>query len=167
MEDDRKTRLVRIFGLSLLSFGVLLSYSLTRPAVESLFLEVHTQKGEPMAWVLVALGVTLTVSIYNRFVARTDLVRMYGVSTMLSAVVLSGLLLARQAGLPGSYYLLYMFKDIYIVVLVEAFYTLANAVYPIRSARWLYGLFGAIGGLGGMLGNFTSGMRLRRRSKIS
>jgi AAA family ATP:ADP antiporter len=53
--------------------------------------------------------------------------------------------------------LLYVWKDVYIVVLIEIFWTVANTFYDRRSAPWIYGLFLVMGSLGGMAGNFGVG----------
>ena len=76
------------------------------------------------------------------------LLRLLGDSAGLSAAALVVILLLRAAALPGVDYALYVWKDIYIVVLIEAFYTYTNTVFPIGVARWAYGLFGVLSALG-------------------
>ena len=63
------------------------------------------------------------------------------------------LLSAREAGIRQASFLAYIFKDLYIVLLVESFYAFANATYPLKTARWAYGLFGVMASLGGRVGN--------------
>ena len=157
MRDEFQLKNLRIAGLSVLSFLLMFSYSLARPATESMFLEAHSSESLPVVWLLVAVVITLSVAAYNRYVAGVELLKLYGVAAAVSALVLLLLLGCHRAGLPGVHYLLYTWKDVYIVVLVEIFYSFANTVFPIRTARWVYGLFGAIGAVGGILGNLSVG----------
>jgi AAA family ATP:ADP antiporter len=150
---DKPLRVERIVGLSILAFMIMLSYSLSRPTIESLFLDAHSNRQLPIVWLLVAFGVIGTVSIYNRYVVSCNLLRMLSVCSLISAVLLVVILILRILNLPLVHYLMYAWKDIYVVVLVELFYSYANTIYSISKARWLYGLYGAIGAVGGIIGN--------------
>jgi len=153
---DRRT-LTRVIGLCALAFGCMLSYAVARPACESLFLDAHGSEALPRVWILVAVFAAVTVGIYNRFSTRVDLVTLYGAVCVITGGLLTLLIVAWNAGVPYTGYALYVWKDIYIVVLVEIFYSFANAVFPIRNARWFYGLFGVFGSLGGIVGNLGVG----------
>jgi len=156
--SEQRLKRIRVVGLGLLAFINMLVYAVVRPGSESLFIERHTREGLPLVWLLVAAGVVGVVAIYNRFVARSDLLRLFGVIAAMSALSLCLLLAARAAGLPAVDYVLYTWKDIYMVVLVEVFYSFANSAFPIRTARWVYGLFGLLASLGGMVGSALLGL---------
>ncbi len=147
------TKRIRVIWLAVLGFLILLSYGIARPATDSLFLEAHGSTSLPHVWVLVSVLVIPAVLLYNHFVARAELLRIMVILTALSGAALAVLTFALQAGVPWTTYLLYIWKDIYIVLLFEAFYSYANSVFSIQTARWVYGLFGVVGGLGGISGN--------------
>jgi len=151
-----------VAGLAALVFLILGSYAIARPAVESLFLADHGARGLPTAWIGVALGSVVVVTIYNRWSARTDMVVLFGVVSVLSAACLTGLLLGRDRGMPAGTLLLYLWKDLYIVVLIEIFWSFANSVIPRDLAKWIYGLFCVLGSLGGMAGNLAVGLLAAR-----
>ena len=144
---------MRLWGLCVLAFLLMFSYALARPATESLFIRAHTSKGLPLAWICVSLGMIVVVLGYNKVVSRVRLMRLFWLATGVSLVLLLVLLLARAATLPGVYYLLYVWKDIYMVVLMEVYYSFTNSVFSIKKARWYYGLFGTVGAIGGISGN--------------
>ena len=148
---------IRLFGLAALIFVILASYAIARPATESLFLEVHGSKSLPTAWLLVGMGSLLVVTIYNRFAATTDLVRIFGSVSALSAALLVTILVSMEFDAPAAYWLLYLWKDLYIVVLIEIFWSFANSTVPEDRAKWWYGLFCVLGSLGGMAGNLGVG----------
>lgn len=157
MNSDKKLTKIRITFLSVLSFIIMFSYAISRPAAESLFLEAHTSKSLPYVWLLGIAGMFLVVSIYNRFVTKVDLLKLIGIVLLVNCVLLTILILASSAKLPGSFYALYIWKDIYIIILVEMFYSYTNSVFPIKIARWAYGFFGVIASMAGIIGNLLVG----------
>ena len=151
---------VVVFGL--LAFGALSSYGFARPAVESMFLGTYGPAGEPYAWLAVAVVAVTVVAFYNRHAQRAHPARLFAVTATLSAVILLILLVARQAGLPGIDFALYVWKDVYIVVLVEIFWTYANQVFAVDRARWLYGAFLLAGAAGSVVANLGVGVIAER-----
>ncbi len=161
MSSDREAApvpLLGLLGLAGLAFLVLASYEVARPAVESLFLGAYSSEGLPWVWLAVGVTAFAVVLAYNRVVARVGLVRLFGRAAGISAVVLALLQFAVQAELPGAVFALYIWKDVYVVVLVEIFWSFANTVIPTARAKWLYGIFCAVGALGAMSGNLLVGL---------
>jgi len=158
MNDERQPGdRIRVTGLCALAFLVMVSYAVARPSTESLFLDAYDAEDLPMVWILVAVFAVVTVGIYNRFSLKYDLVTLFGAVSVISCGLLALLVGAWKASVPGTAYALYVWKDIYVVILVEIYYSFANAVFPIQRARWYYGLFGVFGALGGVTGNLAVG----------
>ncbi len=147
----------RLIGLAALIFMILASYAVARPATESLFLEANGADALPRAWIGVGVGSVLIVTLYNRWSASIDLVRMFGFVSGISAGLLVLILIAMNADVPGTSWALYLWKDLYIVVLIEIFWSFANCTVPKERAKWWYGLFCVLGSLGGMAGNLGVG----------
>lgn len=147
----------RIAGLCGLAYALMASYALARPACESLFLSTWGSESLPRVWIAVAITAVAVVSIYNRFAATVGLIRLYGAVAGISALTLAALQLGRGAAPGPVSFALYVWKDVYIVVLVEIFWTYANASFDLKTARWIYGLFCVMGSLGGMSGNLLVG----------
>ena len=150
------TRNIRIAGLGALAFFVLGSYGLARPPIESIFLAEYGSKSLPWAWLVVAMGMVAVVGALQRRLAEMDLATLFGRVTAAAVALLALLLGARAAHVPGAAFLLYVWKDLYIVVLVEVFWTFANSLFQLSTARWIYGFFGVMGSLGSSLGGFTA-----------
>lgn len=159
MQQEHLSRQQRtqLLGLAGLIFVILASYAVARPATESLFLEANGARSLPMAWIGVGLGSVGVVTLYNRWSATVDLVRMFSIVSAISAGVLTVTLLALALGLPGTTWALYLWKDLYIVVLIEIFWSFANSTVPKDRAKWFYGMFCVVGSLGGMAGNLGVG----------
>jgi len=144
-------------ALAAVAFFLKLSYSLARPATESLFLETQGSDALPWVWLLEVGAVVAVVAAYNRLLPRTGLAGLFGGVALGAGATLPVLLLLRAAGWAGADWALYLWKDLYMILLVELFYSFANSVYPIRAARWAYGIFGVVGSVGGVVGNLGVG----------
>lgn len=135
----------------------MVTYAITRPATKSLFLDHYGSHNLPYAWCAVAVAVVAAVSLYNRWVVRFSLMKMFGGSILVSSGILAILLVASMLGWKPGVFALYVWKDVYIVILVEIFWSFANLIFPIRTARWAYGLFCMMGSLGGLIGHLGIG----------
>jgi ATP/ADP translocase len=62
-----------------------------------------------------------------------------------------------EQGFVSSVFVLTIWKEIYMVLLIEIFWSFADVVFSIRSARWIYGLVLSAGSLAGFVGNFFIG----------
>jgi AAA family ATP:ADP antiporter len=155
--EEKKYYVIRIAGLLLVSFFIMFSYSISRPASESLFLKAHTSKSLSYVWLLTAFFIVIAVSFYNRFVIRHDLLKLIAYSSLISAILLIVILTLIKFKTFGIFYALYIWKDIYIILLVEIFNSFSNVTFPIKIARWVYGMFGLFGTFGSITGNILVG----------
>ncbi len=157
MTSDEKNNRTRIVVLSILAFLVMFSYAISRPTTESLFLKIHKSTSLPYVWLLLIVSMLGVVYVYNLFVTRMSLIKLFSRIICVSGIIVIILVILAHLHFPGVYYALYLWKDIYIVVLVDTFYAYANSIFPIKTARWIYGLFGGMGALGGIAGNLSVG----------
>lgn len=138
------------------AFAILLSYGLARSTIDSLLLDDYGSEALKYAYGAVAVAVTIVVAIYARAAARRPIGTVMSTSALCSAAFLCVLLAARILELPGAAYGLYVWKDVYVVVLVELVWTLANSAFKQSTAAWAYGFFCVAGTLGDMSGAFLA-----------
>jgi ATP:ADP antiporter, AAA family len=153
-------------ALSFFAFLIMCSYEVARPAVESLFLERYGQRGLPWVWLAIAALAFAVVGIYNRLAASIPVSSLFVGASMAGVacfVLLAGLQLA---GVSWASFALYVVKDLYVVVLVEAFWSMANLHFTSATARWAYGVFCAAGSLGSVAGGLTVGRLAARVGTI-
>ena len=148
-----RSEFFRLLGLCAIAFFCMLGYAWARSPIEVVFVDDWGEDRLPWAWIGVAIGAIATVSMWDKLASKMSLPRLIFALSAGSCVGLAVLLLAREAGLKQASFLAYIFKDLYIVLLVESFYAFANATYPLKTARWAYGLFGVMAALGGRVGN--------------
>ncbi|TNE51929.1 MAG: hypothetical protein EP343_02535 [Deltaproteobacteria bacterium] len=156
-EENSTEKWIRVVGLCAIGFLLMVTYAIARPATKSLFLQEYGSRNLPYAWIAVAFFVVLAVSYYNRWVVRFPLMRMFGGSIVITSSLMLVFLAAALLGSKPAVFALYVWKDIYIVIMVEIFWSFANVVFPIKTARWAYGLFCMMGSLGGLVGHLGVG----------
>ncbi len=140
-------------ALGALAFVMFFHYDVVRPVTDAMFTHDLGYERLPWAWLGVAVTAGVVTAGYNSLTSRFALMPLLAVASLTSAALLAVLLMVRQAGVAGSSYALYIWKDVHIVVLAETFWMFANAAFPSRSAARLYGLFCAAGSTGAALGN--------------
>lgn len=140
-----------------LAFLIFASYALARPTLKSLLISHYTKDALPIAWLIVGVVVTATVMVYSRFAATMSLKHLYQRVIAVCCVTLVIGMLLYQIGLTWVVFLLFVWKDVYIVVLAEMFWSMASGLFHQKQAKWIYGFFCALGSLGGMTANFAVG----------
>jgi len=157
MNQSQSVLIARIATLSLLAFFIIGSYGIARPCIDSLFLKHYSSSTLPFVWIAAAIFMAGTLWVYNHFNQRYSLLSIFGVACIISGVLLAACLLAYQQGFEESLFLLNIWKEIYVVVLIEIFWSFADVVFSIRNARLIYGMLLVMGSLGGLIGNTLVG----------
>jgi AAA family ATP:ADP antiporter len=162
--------------MSMISALILMSYALARGPSESLFLSYYQKSDLPWLGIVTGIAVFILIAFYNRILESKNLYWVFHGCFFFSGLSLLLLLLVyllqadpqllRDGKQAGDYLHIFSIKlpigliawirvwsDLYIIVLVEIFWTLCNLNLPMKKHPFLYGLFGAVGTLGSMLGN--------------
>lgn len=136
--------------LALAGFLLMVSYGVARPLAYALF-STHFVAAD-LLWGMAATPVVVTLLLWPYGLA----LRAWGPrpTFMLSTLLSIGLL-----GVPLAFrnstatFFLYVWKDVYIVLLVEQFWAFANSHYSVERSKTAYGLLLFVGGLGAVCGN--------------
>ncbi len=156
--------------LSLIAALILFSYSVARGPSESLFLKYHDRSLLPGLWIEMGVAAMGLVAIYNRSLNFFSLYQVFHFSFFLTAGLFAALLndhlyvaettfnFLGQTFPMGSATLLRIWCDLYIVLLVETFWSISNLHFNLKSATLIYGFLGMAGSLGSMAGNFLTAL---------
>ncbi|MES2504687.1 MAG: Npt1/Npt2 family nucleotide transporter [Myxococcota bacterium] len=128
---------------------IIASYGFARPVTDSLFLKHHGAQNLPLVYLLSPFVTALAIGFYNHFNVKYSLLRLLGCAAIISILVMLICLWMYELRLPGSVYMLYVWREVYMVLLVEIFWSLADTLFNLKSARRSYGLVLAIGSIGG------------------
>ena len=157
MADNNSIQMKRLITLYSMGFLTVFGYAFARPCIDSIFLEHYSNDDLPTAWLLTSVVSAFVIAVYNRYNQRYTILHLYGIISIICALILAALLLAYYAGFIPAIYIMYIWKEIYMVVLIETYWSFADIVFSIPTAKHSYGLAMAISSLGGVLGNLAVG----------
>lgn len=150
-ELPRLLPLISAYGLVMASLYVL------KPARNALFLDRLGVGQLPVVLVLVALIGGLAALVFSRFSTRVRLDRLVFFTFLLLGACLLGFRLLLPTGWGWTYYLFYVWVNLYGLMATSLLWLLANALFNAREGRRLFGLIGTSGIVGAILGGVGTG----------
>jgi len=144
---------INISILSSLAFTLMLSYSIARPTIESLFLKHHSSNILPYAWIITGFCSFIVVIIYNKFNNKYSLMYLFFYGSILSGTILAILMPFYSIQPKIITFILYIWKEIYVIILVEIFWSFSALIFNMKSATKIYGIFLVVGTTGATIGN--------------
>ncbi len=143
----------RIFILCAMicSFCITADYGIVRPVSNGIFLTAHGSKLLPYAWMAIVPLNFLLVELYNRFLSRLGVLKMFFTIILVAGAIntFCGLFMTKIAFLP---FFFYVWKEIYVMLLFQQLWSVIHSTIHMGQAKFLYGLLFAVGGLGGICG---------------
>lgn len=140
---------------------VILAYYQVKSASRSLLLEYGGAASFPYVWVGSALVLLLFIGAYNRLVERHSRGRIVVASLLSFAALLCLFHWRLQHGGLTTVIVFYIFVDLFSVVLVEQFWSLANSVTRLEEGRKSYWFIASGGLVGGIAGGLVANALLR------
>ena len=129
-----------------------------KPASRSLLIGALGADSLPYVWIGSAVALLATIAVYRKILERFGRVRV----VLLSCLLFTGALVAFRmlAATHTSWVAVafYIFVDIFGVVLVEQFWSLANGSYQTAEGRRWYGFVGTGGLVGGVFGSILAAL---------
>lgn len=158
----RREELSRFIPLTLAYGLVIGSLFVLKPARNALFLDQLGVGQLPYVLILVALVGGLAAVAFSRFAAELRLDRLI----LITFIILTGCLLVFRVllaqGWAWTYYLFYVWVNLYGLMATSLMWLMANAVFDARAGRRLFGLIGTAGIVGATAGGaFTSAIVTR------
>ena len=148
-----------ILPLALAYTLVMASLYVLKPVRNALFLDGIGIAQLPYVLLLVALVGGGTAALFSRFTARIGLSRLVPAVFAVLILCLVAFRLLLPQGLAWSYYLFYVWVNIYGLMATSLLWLLAGTLFNARQARRLFGVIGAAGIVGAILGGgVTTGL---------
>jgi len=130
------------------------SYGIARACIESIFLQYHSSNKLPIVWLVTAVIAAITMTGINKLNNKYAVSKVFHISTILSLLSFSILILLFIIESKTASFLLYIWKDLYIITLAETFWIYTDITVSVKTAKWIYGIFLAIGSIGGISTNY-------------
>ncbi|MEN8166974.1 MAG: Npt1/Npt2 family nucleotide transporter [Pseudomonadota bacterium] len=142
-------------------FLIILAYYQVKSASRSLLIEYWGADHLPYVWVVSALVLGSFIGIYHRIVERFSRLAVVLSTSLLFIILMLGFRLALST-IPETAILgFYVFVDIFSVILVEQFWSLANATNRRGDGRRTYWFISSGGLVGGIAGGATAAALLK------
>lgn len=148
-------RLAATLAIAAASTFLLFGYEFVRSVAQSLFVEAYGTDRLPWIMATAPLGTLLMVYGYGRLLSVTGPRLAILLSTALSALFIVGCQRSLLAGWKPASALLYVFREGYIVLLVEQVWSFLNSTLTVKDGRKLNGLVCGIASLGPIAGGFV------------
>jgi len=148
----------RIFILCAMvcAFCITADYGIVRPVSNSIFLTQHGTDLFPYAWLAIVPLNFLLVELYNRFLSRLGIQRMF-LAIIFFVAFVNTFCAIFMTKIPFLAFFFYVWKEIYIMLLFQQLWSVIHSTIHMSQAKFLYGLVFAVGGLGGIFGSILPG----------
>lgn len=144
----------QVIYMTLSVFFGLMAYPMTRTSAAPYFNEAFGSEYLPWAMIAAALMAILVVIIYNHFAKKVKLIPlcMWAMTTIIAVTLFFGL---TMGGHPNKWMALlyYAWSDVYILILVEQFWSISNTLFDKKNAKRFYGMFLTSASIGALSGN--------------
>ncbi|WP_127716503.1 Npt1/Npt2 family nucleotide transporter [Halobacteriovorax sp. HLS] len=146
---DKKKALI-LASLSL--FFLLFSYPMIRSAAEAIFLESYGAKSSPLAWLYSIVALSISISIFNKLQVSKSVQTIFWLIGLSTFAILSIAVFFINKDVKLLSYVLIIWKEVYIVLMVHLVLGYVNSILSYKLAKTIYGPMGALGSIGGIIG---------------
>lgn len=159
MKFDREwlSKFILAVVIGLAAGFLLCGYEFIRSPSTSLFIANYGSKNLSYAMLGGALLTILLLYFYGYILSVLGARRALFISTIFSAAVIILLLAAVRWQLKPAAFFLYAFREAYIVILVEQYWSFINSTFAEKEARRFNGFICGFGSLGAIAGGFLTG----------
>lgn len=147
------TKNLQILYLSIAAFFGLMAYPFTRTSATPYFNAAYGSENLSWAMITAAALAIVVVIIYNQLAKRLPLIPLC-IGTMTFIILITavfGLVMGNHPKWLALVY--YSWSDVYILILVEQFWSISNTLFDKAIAKKYYGFFLASSSMGALVGN--------------
>jgi AAA family ATP:ADP antiporter len=142
-------------------FLIILAYYQVKSASRSLLIEYWGSENFPWVWIASALVLGSFIGFYHRLVERYSRLAVVLGSCLMFIALLVGFRAALGWYGAVTSIVFYIFVDVFSVILVEQFWSLADSVTEAKAGRKSYWFIGTGGLLGGVIGGAAATAMLK------
>lgn len=133
-------------------FMVLLNYPLMRATTSAMYMQAYGGSASPIIWLYSVAALAVIISIYNKLQNKIGIHSLFHFTSALSIIIFVFALVLFNQGVTFMAGVLYVWKEVYIVILVHLILGYTNSILKYEQAKEFYGPLGAMGSIGGIVG---------------
>jgi ATP:ADP antiporter, AAA family len=160
--STRHAPLPAVMTITAAATMALLGYEMVRSAASSVFLAQHGAGHLPEALMLVPLAMIALTFAVSWLLRRLGPARTYAVTLVGAGLVLAGAAMLARGRIPGGAFLLYVFAQAYVVLIVEQSWAFINSQFSTEDGKRWNGFIIAFSTVGSVLGGVLTGMLSER-----
>ena len=131
---------------------VLFGYEFIRSVSSSLFIEAYGAEYLTRGMVAVPPSMIVMLYCYGRLLSWQGATRALVITSLFSAILILGCYAALIRGMSFAAAIIYVFREAYIVIVIEQFWSFVNSVLTTEQAKRINGPFCAVASIGSFLG---------------
>lgn len=139
-------------SISIAASFLLCGYEFIRAVSNSLFVESYGAENLSRAMVAVPPGLVLLLYVYGILLSRLGATRTLVVTSLLSGALIFGCYIALSRGMHFASAIIYVFREAYIVIIIEQFWSFVNSTLTSAQAKRINGPFCAVASVGSVVG---------------
>ena len=143
-------------AISIAASFLLCGYEFIRAVSNSLFVESYGAENLSRVMVAVPPGLLLLLYVYGRLLSRLGATRTLAITSLLSGALILGCYTALSRGVhfasPIIIAAIYVFREAYIVIILEQFWSFVNSTLTPPQAKRINGPFCAVASVGSLVG---------------
>jgi len=159
---DRRKLLPAVMNITAAATLALMGYEMARSAASSIFLAHHPAGRLTEALMLVPLVMIVLTYSVSRLLRRFGPSATYALTLAVSGLVLGGTAFAARQGIPGSAFVLFIFAEAYIVLIVEQSWAFINSLFSTGDGKRWNGVIIATTTAGAVIGGLLTGLLSKR-----
>lgn len=139
-------------SISIAASFLLCGYEFIRAVSNSLFVESYGAENLSRAMVAVPPGLVLLLYVYGILLSRLGATRTLVITSLLSGALIFGCYIALSRGVHFASAIIYVFREAYIVIIIEQFWSFVNSTLTSAQAKRINGPFCAVASVGSVVG---------------
>ena len=141
---------------------VLFGYEFIRSVSSSLFIEAYGAENLSRGMVAIPPSMIVMLYCYGRLLSRQGASRALAITSLFSAILILVCYAALVRGMHFAAAIIYVFREAYIVIVIEQFWSFVNSVLTTEQAKRINGPFCAVASMG----SFAGGMLVNRWAEV-
>lgn len=137
-------------------FFVLFNYPLMRATTTAMYMQAYGGSASPVIWLYSVAALAIIISIYNKLQNKVGVHALFHYTSILSIFIFLISLFLFNQGITFMAGVLYVWKEVYIVILVHLILGYCNSNLKYVEAKEFFGPLGAMGSIGGIVGGFLT-----------
>lgn len=143
--------------MSMSAAFIICGYEFARGPSYTLFKKAYGSENLPIAMMFMPLGMYILLYTYGRFLSWFGPKRTFIFTMFLYSIVFLALYFAILAGSSVATVVLFVFREAYILILIEQYWSFLNSTFSEDSAKKINGPVIGVSGIGGVLGGYMVG----------